>query len=385
MGIPIPINQYPQKISGTAARPYLLINDSASASTVYIGQNSGVSPNGSYALKLTPGSSITWTDITSEVWGVTTANGSAAVTAAYEASGTFTTTPAAINGANPTLIKTITSPFTHTSGTATQIPATTADLAISGYNSVLVMVSVNYTSVTGTSNISNSGSTQSPNFFTGSFINVGGVQYDSAYAGTDTSGFARTNSALFSFGDGIAQTTGLSSAIQTYQFSINNSLLAFKFDAYLGANVDTLAGTITYRIYGTNQVLNSDQYKNWPSPNLRTPGTPAGSASFAITLFTAPASNVLLQATANAGSQSYYINLSAITGSKVSVTFPVSNTLTMTQYVFQNPTTLISSIILNNVSGTGSAILTGNTIGNYPLDIKFSTFAANQTLTIVPA
>jgi hypothetical protein len=251
MGIPIPVTTTAVKLSGTAARPYLLTNDPASSATVYIGQSSGVNSSFNYALTLSPGASITWTDINSDVWAITS-SGTALVTVAYEASGTFVPGK---TGAAPTLLQTVTVPFTSANNVLT---STIQDINVGAYNSVKVMVSVNITSA--------------PAFtpYLGkSWIYVDGVQYDAAYLGTNTSSFARTNSASWTFGDGYCQTLGLTPSVQTYQFSVQNSLFAFNYgivkDVTLAAASG--AGTVTIRVYGSQQIISSDVYTNWTTGN----------------------------------------------------------------------------------------------------------------------
>lgn len=272
MGVPIQVTSVPQKVSGTATRPYLLVCDPTSSSTVFIGQNSSVSTS-NYSLKLTPGSSITWTDINNEIWAVTDIAGSASITAAYEASGTFT--PALV-GSAPTLIKTLSIPFTQANSALT---GTMTDVPVSVYNSLIMMVSVTMTTAYGNAaaGIQTSASgTDFPVLLTAAgannFLAFSGVQYDAIYAG-QSGNFTRNIGGTFSFGDGLCSAVGLSPAIQTLQFPVTNQLFSGTF--YVAkSNVTTGstalssgAGTVTFRLYGSQQSISSNQYKNWPVPN----------------------------------------------------------------------------------------------------------------------
>lgn len=363
MGVPIQVRQNAVKVSGTASRPYLLISGADSQSTIYVGQNSSVSLN-SYAVPLAPGASITWTDIHSEVWAITATGGTANLTVAYEASGTFTPTPA---GSNVTLLKTLSIPFTTAS---TTITGNIQDLTVSGYQSLTVMVSVNLTTAIASPIMNGFKSGLTPNGYisnipclgaqatatgvlapdtTNAFINIGGVQYESTYAG-QSSTFSRTNSALFSFGDGVGNTTGLSPAIQTYQFNVTNQMASFYINAYKRAAI-AIAGSITIRVYGSQVSVIGTQYVNQPDPSGNvsfymdtwsgSTGTPA-----AITLNADPSSGLLASLTSNgyvSGTNTTwfgYLNIASKAGSPLISTRGAAASSGIYQALYTSPTTL---------------------------------------------
>lgn len=286
MGLPIVVGQNPQKVSGTAVRPYLLTNDSGSYNTVYLGQNSSVSTN-SYALTLNPGASIVWTELNNEVWAVTDKGGSANLVVAYEAGGTFV--PSSF-GANATLISKTDIAFTTSQNVLT---GTIADIYIGNYASVMVMVSTSITSATAfATDLSRS------------WTYADGVQYDSAYRGTNTTAFSRTNSAAWTFGNGDSQTIGLAASIQTYTFPVNNGFFAFNYgvikDQTLAASSG--AGTVTFRVYGLNTATSTEVYVNWtPIYNsiVRTGSTTGTFTNTKPVITTLPSQEIIVNTTTN--------------------------------------------------------------------------------------
>lgn len=387
MGAPILIGTLPTKISAAASRPYLLANSSSSVSTVYVGQSSNVSSY-TYAITLAPGAVITWTDITSDVWAVCL-SGSASVTVAYEASGVFSPTTA---GANPTLLKTLAIPFATTD---TTITGSLTDVPISSYNSVILMVSVNITTPFATLNgISAASTVSQPLSFavnssggtfqsTNAFINISGVQYDAAFAGQSGS-FAKTTSALFSFGDGVGTTTGLLPAIQTYQFPVNNGMFSADINAYkaiTGANSGS--GTITIRMYGSQQQISLPIYKNWPIPN-QVRYFDSGGIWRLLNVTSNPASNLeILTPTLN--NNALLTNIGHNPGSTATIVVApnTAGSGNLYQYSYINSTTLTQSAIsLTTTTISGTNYLTSPTLGNNPIAFFASVGLVNTVLTV---
>jgi hypothetical protein len=244
--VAIPVTTAAVRISGTASDPYLLVCDSNSSNSVYIGQDSAVSPN-NYSILLTPGSSLTWTNTQSDVWAVTSL-GSASVTVTYHATATFT--PAA-TGTTPTVIGS----YTFNYGTSTNsLVQTISDIPIANYKAIKVMVSTSIQQVTA----------HKTNMLR-SWTYFGGVQYDPNYTGANTSLYARTNNACWSFADSAGQTVGLANAVQTYTFNVSNGMLAFNFGLVKDQlnTATTGIGSITVRIYGLYTAVTAEIYQNW--------------------------------------------------------------------------------------------------------------------------
>lgn len=246
----IPVTSTPQKISGTASKPYLISNDPSSLSTIYLGQDSSVSPY-NYGVKLSPSGSLTWTEITKEVWAITDTGGSAKVSVMYEASGTFSSQVASVSANLPTLLQTVTIPFVLGVGALnTVVP----DTIIQNYASVRVVVTVNLTtaSVSGTTSLVN-----------GAYIRFVGIQSDTAQ-GNSLSGLARNNEAQWTFGDGFGGNTGLQSGIATYEFPVINNYLTSSYIQF-STGTGNPTGTITVKIYGQGKVLTDSLYTNFPA------------------------------------------------------------------------------------------------------------------------
>jgi hypothetical protein len=387
MGIPIQVTAVPQKLSGTATRPYLLTNDPSSSATVYIGQTSAINSSFNYALTLQPGASITWTDISSEVWAVTS-SGSAAVTVAYEASGTFVPGK---TGAAPTLLRTVTVPFGLTDTVLTQ---TAQDINISAYLSVKVMVSVNITTVpTGGTGLTNS------------WLYVDGTQYDSAFSGTNTTNFSRTNSACWTFGDGACQSTGLTNGIQTYQFAVQNSLLAFNIGVIKDVHNWGVGGvgTVTFRIYGTQQTVSADIYQNWVSsygtffrPPYRVGNTLTTTTApvyrsvpnQSIPMSTTTAATVTYGIIDNVGEPSYgwpaqaLIHFPTITGIPFSYTYTTSYTPATSIFAAGGSTIVLAAFPYAGISTSAAAIPTIlRTIYSQPVIANWYQGTDSATLT----
>ena len=128
MAQPILVGVVPQKISGSASKPYLISNDPTSAATIYLGQNSAVSVN-NYGIKLTPGSSLTWTEITGEVWAVVGSN-TANVTVIYEATGQVSGQTTTLASVYPQLLQTAVIPFNFSTGTGQTVNIQTYDFPV---------------------------------------------------------------------------------------------------------------------------------------------------------------------------------------------------------------------------------------------------------------
>jgi len=255
----IPVGSVPQKISGTASKPYLITNDPDSPSEIYLGQDSSVSPF-NYGIKLTPGSSLTWQEITKEVWAVTS-TGTAVVTVLYEASATVSGQVSNLASVNPQLLQTLTIPFASPS-TGLPIDRFLDTQLIQQYAAVRIMVSVNITQVASAGLL---------DLVSGAFIQFSGIQSNTILSNS-TSGYQETNSALWTFGDGIGYTLGLAPAIQTLDFPVVNNYLTSSWIRYdTGSTATDVIGTITIRVFGLyNVVSNEERYQNFPG-SARTP------------------------------------------------------------------------------------------------------------------
>lgn len=244
----IPITAIPQKISGTASKPYLITNDPDSVATIYLGQSSNVSQY-NYGVKVTPGSSLTWNKLDTEVWAVTAGSGGATVTVLYEADAVASNSVSAVSANLPVLLQTITRNFT--AGIPTLTTDVIPDTVIQNYASIKVMVSVNLTAL---------GSTD---LGSGAYIRVAGIQTDTAL-GNVLSNYSITNQAVFSFGDGVGIiNTGLQPGIATYQFPVTNTYLSSSFIQYTTGS-GTPSGTVTVRIFGLGETIQQEKYINYP-------------------------------------------------------------------------------------------------------------------------
>lgn len=251
----IPVNQYAQKISVQVSKPYVITNDPGSLSTVYIGRDSSVSP-AQYGVKLSPGSSLTWSEINAEVWAVTETSGSATVTTIYEASFALSGTISNLASVYPKLLQTKVIPF-QASGTNSTIDTFLDTQVIQSFAAVRIQISVNITTAgTGLVGLGN-----------GAYISFEGIQSVTQLTNSTTA-YQETNSALWSFGNpfGIS-TLGLSSAIQTYDYPVVNTYLTSSWIRYNLGTAETVAGgTITVRVYGLyNVVVPQERYQNYTS------------------------------------------------------------------------------------------------------------------------
>jgi hypothetical protein len=253
MAAVIPVGTQPQKISGTASKPYLITNDVSSASTIYIGQDSSVSVN-SYGIKLSPGSSLTWTEISKEVWAVVASN-SANVTVIYEATGTVSGQTTTLASVYPALLQTLVIPFDFTAGTGQTVNTFLNTQTIQNYSAIRIQISVNVT--TGESS-------GVPNLDNGAYIEFSGIQSVNQLSNSTTA-VSRTNVALWTFGNEALGTTGLMPAIQTYDFPVINTFLTSSWITWAnGSTANSGIGTITARIYGLyNVVVQQERYQNY--------------------------------------------------------------------------------------------------------------------------
>jgi hypothetical protein len=256
----IPVSTVPQKISGTASKPYLISNDPTSASTIYLGQNSSVSIN-NYGIKLTPGSSLTWTEISSEVWAVVASN-TASVTVIYEATGQVSGQTTTLSSVFPALLQTLTIPFA-ADGVGTAVNTFIQNQTIQTYSAIRIQISVNYTTaetvgiIGGTSGLDN-----------GAYIRFSGIQSVSTLTNSLTA-YGRTNSCLWTFGAS-GSTVGLSPAIQTYDFPVVNTFITSSWiTTSTGSSASTAVGSITVRVYGLyNVVTPQERYQNFLNDDI---------------------------------------------------------------------------------------------------------------------
>lgn len=248
MAAVIPVGANAVKISGTASKPYLISNDPNSQTVIYLGQDSSVSTN-NYGVKLLPGGSLTWTEITREVWAISASTNTANITVLYEATATFSSQVSAVNANAPVLLNTTT--YTFTGGTSGIVVNTTIpDIAIGNYASIKVMVSTNIVSPI------SPGPTSLDNGASISFI---GLQTNTIPATFSTS---ITNRATWPFGDGLSVSTGLQAGIQTLEFPVVNSYLSGSYLA-VTSGTTTPSGTITIRIFGQGKTLLNSIYTNF--------------------------------------------------------------------------------------------------------------------------
>jgi hypothetical protein len=257
MAAVIPVGASAVKISGTASKPYLISNDANSQTVIYLGQDSNVSPN-NYGVKLLPGGSLTWTEITREVWAISSTSNTANVTVLYEATATFSSQVSAVNANAPVLLSTTTVTLANTGGFS--VSTTIPDLAIGNYASIKIMVSVNLTAIPATT----------PTLLTGAAVQFNGIQSNTAPV---SAGASVTNRATFPFGDnggsGLGLSTGLQPGIQTLEYPVINNYLSGSTIAY-NSGTSTLAGTLTLRIFGQGKALNQSIYTSWNGGSLPT-------------------------------------------------------------------------------------------------------------------
>lgn len=256
----IPITSTPQKISGTASKPYLISNDPSSLSTIYLGQDSSVSPY-NYGVKLQAGGSLTWTEITKEVWALTDTNGSAKVSVMYEASATFSSQISTNSQSNAVLLAQQ-SINVQTSGAS--LPAQTIYLDainILPYTSIKAMVSVTVNNTGGVT-------TQNISLNQNAYVQLSFVQANQ----TSGANLSPTNEAIFPLGNNSALASGnpvgLQSSIASYEFPVSNGFLAGVAGTN-GTYIKVSSGTstqasltVTVRIFGTSNILQSEKYYN---------------------------------------------------------------------------------------------------------------------------
>lgn len=257
----IPITSIPQKISGTASKPYLISNDPSSLSTIYLGQDSSVSPY-NYGVKLQAGASLTWQKIDSEVWALTDTGGSAEVSVMYEASATFSSQVSTNSQSNAVLIA---QQSINVQLNGVSAPAQTVYLDainILPYTSVKAMVSVvvNNTGGVTTSNIS---------LNQNAYVQLSFIQANQ----TSGANLSPTNEAIFPLGNNSALSSGnpvgLQSAIASYEFPVTNGFLAGNASLSNGTYIKVSSGTsttvsltVTVRIFGTSNILQTEKYYN---------------------------------------------------------------------------------------------------------------------------
>ena len=254
MAQPILVGVVPQKISGSASKPYLISNDPTSAATIYLGQNSAVSVN-NYGIKLTPGSSLTWTEITGEVWAVVGSN-TANVTVIYEATGQVSGQTTTLASVYPQLLQTAVIPFNFSTGTGQTVNTFLNNQTIQNYSAIRIQVTVN---VTATEDFG------VPNMDSGAYIQFNGTQSVLQLANSTTSATSRTNVALWTFGNQLLGSTGIVPAIQTYDFPVVNTYLTNSWITWAnGSTAVSATGTITVRVYGLyNVVVQQERYQNF--------------------------------------------------------------------------------------------------------------------------
>ena len=354
MAAVIPVGTTPQKISGTASKQYLIANDPTSLSTVYIGQNSAVSTS-NYGIKLSPGSSLTWTEITSEVWAVV-ASGSAGITVTYEASAAISGTVSNLASVYPQLLQTKVIPFNAAVSGAVAVDTFLDTQLIQSFAAVRIQISVSVTTAgTGLAGITN-----------GAYISFEGIQSLSQIANT-TSLYAETNSAIRQFGNPFQiSTLGLMTAIQTYDFPVVNTYLTSSWIRHnLGSAETVAAGNITVRVYGLyNVVAPQERYQNYwqgsrnsargllytNAPTASVSSTDLDSQNGLATLSFAPATTGLTAVTAVL--TTYSNNAVAVPLFRAALTAPATQSAGQT-YQIQLPNAPIT--FAANIAGVGTA------------------------------
>jgi hypothetical protein len=315
LAAPITVSSSPVKISSRVSKPYLIANTSTTA-TVYLGQDPNITTN-NFAITLTPGQALTWTEINSEVWAISS-SGNAVVSIAYEAnavfsstvnianatipvsgsvnanitnatlavagnvnvtnasipvsgsvaisSGSVSVTSGSVNvnagnitaavGSTPTLLSTQT--INYTTSSSTTVDTFLTDVNIQPYSSVIIQITVQSTSTPSTA-------LSIPN---GAFIEFSGIQSNTQLTPQSTTTWQRTNDAIWSFGDAIGSNGGsgtvLLAGIQTYQYRVTNNWQTSSWIRYNTGTATTATGIITIRIYGSYEAINNDRYVNIP-------------------------------------------------------------------------------------------------------------------------
>ena len=244
MAAVIPIGTTPQKISGTASKQYLISNDPASVSTVYIGQDSSVSTS-NYGIKLSPGSSLTWQEITKEVWAIV-ATSSANITVTYQAAAAISGQIQALSSSNPVLLQTLVIPFTSGSPLG-EVTAYLNDQYVAKYTGLRVTIQTNITTAGGALNNA-----------AGVYLYFRGTQ--SAITLPTSTTAQPQNDASWSI-NAASGATGLIPAIQSYDFTVNNLYLTNTYLGY-GFGATTPTGTYTVRLFGLTQPLATNKYLN---------------------------------------------------------------------------------------------------------------------------
>jgi len=262
MAAVIQVGTRPQKISGTASKPYLITNDPATNTVIYLGQDSNVSAN-NYGVKLLPGGSLTWTEINNEVWAVSANTNTANVSVMYEASATFSSQVSNLSAASPQLLatKSINIQLNGSTGTAQNVYIDSLNIA--SYTTLKVIVSTTVNNSAGVT-------TASTSLDNNCYIQFVGVQADTAVSNAN---FFGTNQAIFTLGTGANSTggnpAGLVNNIKSYEFPVNNIYLTGDSTAQTGTRLTVSSGTVTamsltvtIRIYGTSNTPNGEKYFN---------------------------------------------------------------------------------------------------------------------------
>jgi len=317
MAAVIPVGTNAVKISGTAAKPYLISNDPASQTTIYLGQYSNVSAT-NYGVKLSPGGTLTWAEITSEVWAISASTTTANITVIYEASATFSSQVSNLAASSPVLLVTKTIPVQITSVTTFQT-AYIDSIQIAQYSSLRVTIS---TTINNTAGVT----TTSTSLDSDAWISFSALQADTPISNAS---YKAAQQAVFPLGTGSntsgGNPVGLVNNIRYYEFPVNNIYLTGDSVAgtgtYIRVNTGTLTAvslTVTIRIYGT--------YTNKPKEiyyNGATGGFPT-----AIGTYTNPEWG--LMATLADGNKSY--TLPSYNGEAVVSMYSLSTSLTAAGY-----------------------------------------------------
>ena len=264
----IPVGTSAVKISGTASKPYLISNDPSSQTTIYIGQYSNVSAV-NYGVKLQPGGSLTWTEITSEVWAISATTSTANITVIYEANAMFSSQVSNLSAASPTLLATKTINVQLNGVTGSAQTAYIDSLLIAQYTTLRVQVSTT---------INNSGgvTTASTSLDANAYVQFVGIQADTSVSNANYYG---QQQAIWPLGSGSSTSggnpAGLVTNIRTYEFPVNNIYLTGDSTALTGSNIKVSSGTltsvsltVTVRIYGTNNTPRGEIYYNGATGNF---------------------------------------------------------------------------------------------------------------------
>ena len=261
MAAVIPVGTSAVKISGTASKPYLISNDPGSQTTIYIGQYSNVSAV-NYGVKLAPGGTLTWTEITSEVWAISASTTTANVTVIYEASATFSSQVSNLAASSPVLLVTKTIPVQITTTTAGQYFYIDS-IQIAQYSTLRVTVS---TTINNTGGVT----TASTSLDSNAYVSFNAVQADTPIS---SASYTAQQQAVFTLGSGsnsaAGNPVGLVGNIRYYEFPVKNIYLTGDSTAntgtYIRVNTGTLTAvslTVTVRIYGTYASVPQEIYYN---------------------------------------------------------------------------------------------------------------------------